>query len=155
MREKKILFSACLALMLSGYNGNNAVAQTNSVKYEQVIKSKPLTKVLKDLEVRFNTKIVFSYDDLASYKVNAKVKANTVNEALNQVLVGLPVSYTISKGIISVKISTSPNSGKVSISGKVFDAQGEPIPAATVALQGKKGVGTVTDNNGNFGSVEI
>ena len=150
MREKKILFSACLALMLSGYNGNNAVAQTNSVKYEQVIKSKPLTKVLKELEVRFNTKIVFSYDDLASYKVNAKVKANTVNEALNQVLVGLPISYTISNGIISVKISTSPNSGKVRISGKVFDAQGEPIPAATVALQGKKGVGTVTDNNGNF-----
>ena len=136
--------------MLSGYNGNNAVAQTNSVKYEQVIKSKPLTKVLKELEVRFNTKIVFSYDDLASYKVNAKVKANTVNEALNQVLVGLPISYTISNGIISVKISTSPNSGKVRISGKVFDAQGEPIPAATVALQGKKGVGTVTDNNGNF-----
>ena len=57
MREKKILFSACLALMLSGYNGNNAVAQTNGVKYEQVIKSKPLTKVLKELEERFKSMI--------------------------------------------------------------------------------------------------
>lgn len=59
MRKKRLLFSTCLALMLSGYNGTYAIAQTNGVKYEQVINSKPLTTVLKQLEERFNTKIVF------------------------------------------------------------------------------------------------
>ena len=50
MRKKRILLSTCLALMLSSYKGTYAFAQTNGVKYEQVINSKPLTTVLKQLE---------------------------------------------------------------------------------------------------------
>ena len=151
MRKKRLLFSTCLALMLSGYNGTYAIAQTNGVKYEQVINSKPLTTVLKQLEERFNTKIVFSYEDLASYKVNAKIKANNLTDALNQVLAGLPVSYVRNNGTISIKVSSSNHStNKVLISGKVLDSNGLPIPAATVTIQGKKGVGTITDSEGNF-----
>lgn len=151
MRKKRLLFSTCLALMLSSYNGTYAIAQTNGVKYEQVINSKPLTTVLKQLEERFNTKIVFSYEDLASYKVNAKIKANNFTDALNQVLAGLPVSYVRNNGTISIKVSSSNHStNKVLISGKVLDSNGEPIPAATVTIQGKKGVGTITDSEGNF-----
>ena len=151
MRKKRILLSTCLALMLSSYNGTYAIAQTNGVKYEQVINSKPLTTVLKQLEERFNTKIVFSYEDLASYKVNAKVKANNLTDALNQVLAGLPVSYVRNNGTISIKVSSSNHStNKVLISGKILDSNGEPIPAATVTIQGKKGVGTITDSEGNF-----
>ena len=151
MRKKRLLFSTCLALMLSGYNGTYAIAQTNGVKYEQVINSKPLTTVLKQLEERFNTKIVFSYEDLASYKVNAKIKANNLTDALNQVLAGLPVSYVRNNGTISIKVSSSNHStNKVLISGKVLDSNGEPIPAATITIQGKKGVGTITDSEGNF-----
>ena len=154
MRKKRILFSTCLALMVSGYTGSYAVAQTNGVKYEQMISSKPLTSVLKELEERFSTKIIFSYEDLDAYKVNANVKANSIESALKQVLAGLPVTYTQNNGVISVKV-ISPNStvgqaAKVTISGRVLDDKGDPIPAATVTLQGKKGIGTVTDFNGNF-----
>lgn len=154
MRKKRILFSTCLALIVSGYTGSYAVAQTNGVKYEQMISSKPLTSVLKELEERFSTKIIFSYEDLDAYKVNANVKANSIESALKQVLAGLPVTYTQNNGVISVKV-ISPNStvgqaAKVTISGRVLDDKGEPIPAATVTLQGKKGIGTVTDFNGNF-----
>lgn len=159
MRKKRLLFSTCLALMLSGYNGTYAIAQTNGVKYEQVINSKPLTTVLKQLEERFNTKIVFSYEDLASYKVNAKVKANNLTDALNQVLAGLPVSFTQHNGFISVKKNTSSkgsvpmtkiNTSTVKVRGKVVDSKGESIPAATIQVAGKKGVGIVTDENGYF-----
>ena len=159
MRKKRILLSTCLALMLSSYNGTYAIAQTNGVKYEQVINSKPLTTVLKQLEERFNTKIVFSYEDLASYKVNAKVKANNLTDALNQVLAGLPVSFTQHNGFISVKKSTHSkgsvpmtkiNINTVKIRGKVVDNKGESIPAATIQVAGKKGVGIVTDENGYF-----
>ena len=154
MRKKRILFSTCLTLMVSGYTGSYAVAQTNGVKYEQMISSKPLTSVLKELEERFSTKIIFSYEDLDAYKVNANVKANSIESALKQVLAGLPVTYTQNNGVISVKV-ISPNStvgqaAKVTISGRVLDDKGDPIPAATVTLQGKKGIGTVTDFNGNF-----
>lgn len=151
MRKKRLLFSTCLTLMLSGYTGNYAVAQTSNTKYVQVINSKPLTTVLKQLEEKFNTKIVFSYEDLSSYKVNATVKAKNLSDALSQVLGGLPVSYTINKGTVSIKaLSSAHSSQKVLVSGRVLDDNGEPVPAATITLQGKKGVGTVTDSNGNF-----
>lgn len=151
MRKKRILFSTCLALALSGYCGNIAVAQTSNVKYEQVINSKPLTSVLKDLEERFGTKIVFSYEDLEAYKVNAHVKANSAKDALNQILAGIPVSYTINNGTISVKVAAKAQTvKKVTVSGKVLDSKGYPIPAATIMLQGKKGIGTITDDDGNF-----
>lgn len=118
MRKKRILFSTCLALMVSGYTGSYAVAQTNGVKYEQMISSKPLTSVLKELEERFSTKIIFSYEDLDAYKVNANVKANSIESALKQVLAGLPVTYTQNNGVISVKvISTVGQAAKVTISG--------------------------------------
>lgn len=151
MRKKRILFSTCLALALSGYCGNIAVAQTSNVKYEQVINSKPLTSVLKDLEERFGTKIVFSYEDLEAYKVNTHVKANSAKDALNQILAGIPVSYTINNGTISVKVAAKAQTiKKVTVSGKVLDSKGYPIPAATIMLQGKKGIGTITDDDGNF-----
>ena len=151
MRKKRILFSTCLALALSGYCGNIAVAQTSNVKYEQVINSKPLTSVLKDLEERFGTKIVFSYEDLEAYKVNVHVKANSAKDALNQILAGIPVSYTINNGTISVKVAAKAQTvKKVTVSGKVLDSKGYPIPAATIMLQGKKGIGTITDDDGNF-----
>jgi len=105
MRKKRLLFSTCLALLMSGYTGEYAVAQTNGAKYEQVISSRPLTSVLKELEERFNTKIIFSYEDLEAYKVNAKVKATSVVDALKQVLAGLPVTYSQSNGVISVKVA--------------------------------------------------
>ncbi len=83
MRKKRILFSTCLALALSGYCGNIAMAQTSNVRDEQVINSKPLTSVLKDLEERFGTKIVSLLSRIWRLtKVNAHVKAKLGKECV-------------------------------------------------------------------------
>ena len=88
---------------------------------------------------------------MEAYKVNAHVKANSAKDALNQILAGIPVSYTINNGTISVKVATKAQTiKKVTVSGKVLDSKGYPIPAATIMLQGKKGIGTITDDDGNF-----
>lgn len=156
MGEKKLLFLSCFALMMPNLGGNYIIAQKHQTRYEQVINSKPLTSVLKQLEEKFGTKIIFSYEDLEKYKVNANVKATNVTDALVQVLKGLPVSYTKHNGFISVKEKTAPKSvpatkiNKVTIRGKVVDSKGETIPAATIQVAGRKGVGIVTDENGYF-----
>lgn len=156
MGEKKLLFLSCFALMMPNLGGNYIIAQKHQARYEQVINSKPLTSVLKQLEEKFGTKIIFSYEDLEKYKVNANVKATNVTDALVQVLKGLPVSYTKHNGFISVKETTAPKSvpatkiNKVTIRGKVVDSKGETIPAATIQVAGRKGVGIVTDENGYF-----
>ncbi len=158
MREKRILFLSCFALMMPNlFGGNFIIAQKHQTKYEQVINSKPLTAVLKQLEKKFGTKIVFSYESLDRYKVNAKVNADNVTDALMQVLNGLPVTFVEHDGFISVKeTSTKPKSvpmtkiEKVKVRGKVVDGKGESIPSATIQVAGKKGVGIITDENGYF-----
>lgn len=158
MREKKLLFLTCFALMTPNISeGNYIVAQNHQTKYEQVINSKPLTSILKKIEEKFGTKIIFSYEDLDKYRVNASVKATNVTEALKQVLKGLPVIYTQHNGFISVKLKneTSQNvstngQATVSIIGKVIDSKGETIPSATIQVAGNPDLGVVTDANGRF-----
>lgn len=54
MREKKLLFLTCFALMTPNISeGNYIVAQNHQTKYEQVINSKPLTSILKKIEEKF------------------------------------------------------------------------------------------------------
>lgn len=158
MREKKLLFWTCFALMTPNISeGNYIVAQNHQTKYEQVINSKPLTSILKKIEEKFGTKIIFSYEDLDKYRVNASVKATNVTDALKQVLKGLPVIYTQHNGFISVKLKneTSQNvstngQATVSIIGKVIDSKGETIPSATIQVAGNPDLGVVTDANGRF-----
>lgn len=158
MREKKLLFLTCFALMTPNISeGNYIVAQNHQTKYEQVINSKPLTSILKKIEEKFGTKIIFSYEDLDKYRVNASVKATNVTDALKQVLKGLPVIYTQHNGFISVKLKneTSQNvstngQATVSIIGKVIDSKGETIPSATIQVAGNPDLGVVTDANGRF-----
>ena len=158
MREKKLLFLTCFALMTPNISeGNYIVAQNHQTKYEQVINSKPLTSILKKIEEKFGTKIIFSYEDLDKYRVNASVKATNVTDALKQVLKGLPVIYTQHNGFISVKLKneTSQNvstngQATVSIIGKVIDSKGETIPSATIQVAGNPDLGVVTDVNGRF-----
>ena len=89
----------------------------------------------KKIEERFGTKIIFSYEDLEKYRVNANVKASNVTDALKQVLKGLPVVYTQHNGFVSVKLKDEVSQNvstdaltTVSIVGKVIDSKGETIP---------------------------
>lgn len=53
MGEKKLLFLSCFALMMPNLGSNYIIAQKHQTRYEQVINSKPLTSVLKQLEEKF------------------------------------------------------------------------------------------------------
>ena len=138
-------------------SGGYIDAQNHQAKYEQVINSKPLTSVLKKIEERFGTKIIFSYEDLEKYRVNANVKASNVTDALKQVLKGLPVVYTQHNGFVSVKLKDEVSQNvstdaltTVSIVGKVIDSKGETIPSATIQVAGSPDFGVATDANGHF-----
>lgn len=119
--------------------------------------TKPLTSILKKIEERFGTKIIFSYEDLEKYRVNANVKASNVTDALKQVLKGLPVVYTQHNGFVSVKLKDEVSQNvstdaltTVSIVGKVIDSKGETIPSATIQVAGSPDFGVATDANGHF-----
>ena len=158
MSKKKLLILSFLIMLLPAMASSGMYAQGSKAKYEKVISGQSLTSVLKQLEEKFSTKIVFSYEDLGTYKVNARVNANNIDEALKQVLKNLPVTYSSNGNIITVKatkpskVATTTNGGtnKVNVSGRVIDENGDAIPGATIKLADDGSVGTITDVNGRF-----
>ena len=104
MEKKKLLLLIPCFIMLPALAGlSSAEAQQNGGKYERVVSNQPLTAVLKQLEEKFSQSIVFNYDELKSYKVNAKINATTAEEAIKQALTGLPVTYTVKGKTITIK----------------------------------------------------
>lgn len=154
--KKLLLLIPCFVLLPAFAGSSSSVAQQNVGKYELNISNQPLTAVLKQLEERFSQSIVFNYDELGTYKVNAKVSATTAEEALRQVLSGLPVTYTVKGKTITVKstVKTRRNPNKVRVEGKVVDEDGEPVPGATVKIPQNRSLTTVTDIDGKF-SLEL
>ena len=158
MSKKKLLILSFLIMLLPAMASSGMYAQGSKAKYEKVISGQSLTSVLKQLEEKFSTKIVFSYEDLGTYKVNARVNANNIDEALKQVLKNLPVTYSSNGNIITVKatkpskVATTTNGGtnKVNVCGRVIDENGDAIPGATIKLADDGSVGTITDVNGRF-----
>lgn len=154
MRKKFIAFPF-LVFALALPPTASAQQSSDGERLEQSVSDSPLTEVLKQIEERFNIKISFSYDDLAGYRVSARISAKNIDEALAQALKGLPVSYTVSNGFYSVKAGkdivgtvTVDKSENVSVSGTVVDTTGEPIIGAVIKIGSS--TQAVTGNDGQF-----
>lgn len=149
MREKKALLLP-LFLLLPATTSINVVAQTNmpKVRLERIVKDKPLTDILKEIEERFGTKVVFSYEDLHDIKVNASINAANVSTAINQAIAGLPVTCNVTGNYITVRLKPIPAS-KIIFAGRVVDNNGEPVTGAVVRLV-NSAEGAITDVNGHF-----
>ncbi len=103
------------------------------------------------------TNLGFIYDKEVISKLNGiSVDASdeTVEDVLGRVLDQVALSYEISNNVIIIKPKeTNPSAfiqqEKKTITGKVTDTKGEPIPGANVILVGYN-TGTITDTNGEF-----
>lgn len=157
MRKRTLLMVSFLVMMSPCLASTEANVARHDAGYEKVLKEQPLTTVLRQLEKAFKTQIVFSYDDLAHYKVNGSVKAGNVEEALRQVLKGLPLNFAKRNGSYIIKqaaqarptpASTSKNG--VTVSGVIVDEKGETVPGASIKFKSTGKVAAISDANGHF-----
>lgn len=144
--RKKFLFLGVLfAISVS------AMAQNIALRLKNVTVKKAMT----ELKQKSGYSFVYEGSDInVGKKVN--VNANTVSQAVEQILAGLHVSYRINGKsiIVSKKVTTQIRqngsaSRKEKISGTITDTQGEPIIGANVNEKGTKN-SAVTDVNGRF-----
>ncbi|MGN0280747.1 MAG: SusC/RagA family TonB-linked outer membrane protein, partial [Prevotella sp.] len=157
MRKKTLLIVSFFVMTIPCLASNEISVPDKEAKYEKVLKEQPLTTVLRQLEKAFQTQIVFSYDDLAHYKVNCSIKAQNVEEALRQLLKGLPLNYVKRSGSYVIKTSsqnkptqTSATRNVVTVSGTVVDEKGDAIPGATIKFKSTGNVASISDANGHF-----
>lgn len=113
--------------------------------------NEPLASALKKLEQVSGYRILFTYDDIQTYKTTASIKNETIVSAMNKVMDGKPLTYSLKGNQYIVVVSASVKSVN-SLKGKVVDTGNHPVESATVMIkQGEKVVtGSITDAEGNY-----
>lgn len=152
MKKQLMLLLLCLGCITGTY------AQDKRVTIHR--NNAEITQVMSDIEKQ--TDYLFIYDQAVNVKIRRTVKADNqkVSTVLDNLFAGTNISYELKgKHILLTKETASSKKSdhatlpttpkKQKITGRVVDANGEPVIGATVMERGTNN-GTVTDVDGNF-----
>jgi len=148
MRMKKHLW-LLLFLFLSSLCINAQV--TSDKRITAKFKNEQLTTVFKRLGKLSGYKILYVSDDVKSMTYTGTITNKTIREALDVVLEGKNLEYTIDNEFITIAAKHQTKQAKtVNVSGIVHDSElQEPISGATVKVIGTSIV-ALTDLEGRF-----
>ncbi len=158
----KLIFimKLCVVMILCGVLEVTAAAvygQNASIK----VKNASVKEVFRLLKKQVGVDILYVSDDLKNAK---NVTINAVNAPLTSILdaclEGQPLYYTVDKSTIlirkkpEVKPALKPEANAASmvlpISGKISDAEGNPLVGASILIKNSQGLGTTSDAKGSF-----
>ncbi|HBL74918.1 MAG TPA: SusC/RagA family TonB-linked outer membrane protein [Prolixibacteraceae bacterium] len=127
----------------------NNYAQTQ--KLELKLTKATITEVLERIEDK--TDFFFFYNNKGlplENVVSLDLKDKTINEVLDVLFKDTNVSYTINnRQIILIGNEAGSVQQSKTVTGKVTDSSGQPLPGVSVVLKGTT-TGTITDGNGNY-----
>lgn len=139
-----------LFLFLSSLCLNAQVASDKRITVK--FKNEQLTTVFKQLGKLSGYKILYVSDDVKLMTYTGTIKNKNIREALDIVLSGKNLEYTIDKEFITIanrRASTTRQSGAHNVLGRVIDSQGEPLIGATIRTNDSS-ISGVSDKNGSF-----
>lgn len=123
-------------------------AQSLSLKMQNVSVKNAMT----ELQTKSGYSFVYIAGDVNTEQ-NVSVDADSLKEAIEQILQGQQVTYEIQgKNIVIRKVERQQQATqqKRQISGTVKDVYGESVIGANVTVKGQPSVGTITDIDGQF-----
>lgn len=156
---KMKLLSLLILLSVVSVTANNSYSQ--QTKFNLKLENATVRQVFQQIEDE--SEFIFLYSEKSvdvNRKVSIKADNETIDSILDQVFKGTNNSYQIHDrqiAIISKDSSKNPDNLKnleelfqqKSVSGKVTDTSGAPIPGVTVLIKGTTH-GTTTDSDGNY-----
>ena len=147
-RIMRIAILFLLIGILQSY-ANNVYSQKTklSLNYENT----RLVDVLNDIED--NSEFFFLYNEKLvdpERKVSISVKDKKIDEILNVLFFNTDVKYSIvDRKIVLAPEFLDSEQGKITVSGKVTDTGGQPLPGVSVVVKGTT-QGTVTNADGEY-----
>lgn len=146
-KKRLNLRTALISLCMFAFVGTSAQTGTVTVKLRNASVKELFSAIEKQTSYRF------SYRD-AEIKGKGNVTISATNRELKQLLEGelskLGLKYAVSGNkIIVTPAAAVPSAQPKKVTGKVVDANGEPVIGATIKEQGTAN-GTITDFDGNF-----
>ncbi len=130
----------------------SANAFTLSKRYTITMRDVAIKEVLNRIEMESD--VSFFYQDEASVrktKVTVNFENSSLTEILDQLFAGTSLTYQILDKYVAIidKAKMANQQDNLTVNGKVVDANGEPIPGASIVVKGTT-TGTITDMDGNF-----
>lgn len=123
-----------------------------STKIDMSMKNATFKDVIEFIEEETEFYFMMKYEDeILSKKVDVDYKNASINEILDDILKDSNYSYKIIDKFIAVNRTGNGESSATqkSITGKITDEQGEPLPGVTVLIKGTIN-GTVTNGEGAY-----
>jgi len=144
-KTKKIMRLLTLLLVL-GLTNIHASMLSQTLELNLKLQNASLKDVLENIEDRTSLKFLYREDliDL-SKKVNIDVEKTSVENLMNSLFKGTSINYNIINNNLIVLTPYQKNT----ITGKVVDVNGNPLPGVNIIEKGTSN-GTVTDADGNF-----
>lgn len=146
-RSAVVLFTGLLVCVL---NINLFAQQKLTFSFKNV----PLKTALTEIEKQSGYKFVFSASVVDVNKtVSGEFKNIALEDVLRGLLDGVSISYTVqNKQIIlaTPKSGQQLRNGKVKVTGKVTDENGQPFPFLNVFDTANPKIGVVTDEEGKY-----
>lgn len=128
---------------------------SQSKKLNLNMKNATVKEVLSAIEDQSEFKFMYSGKVIdVNREVAIKEENSKIEDALTSLFAGTDVEYTIKDRIIVLSSSAlnneqSSSQQQKSISGKVTDSSGSPLPGVSVVVKGTTN-GTITDGNGSY-----
>jgi TonB-linked SusC/RagA family outer membrane protein len=131
----------------------SASLYSQSTKLNLDLRNTRVSDVLEAIENQSEFRFAYSaeYIDM-NRKVNVDVKGKNIEQTLSVLFEGTNVKYSINdRHILLFQEGMNPagTNQQKSVSGKVTDTSGLPMPGVSVAVKGTT-TGTITDSNGNY-----
>ncbi len=133
----------------------NASVYSQSTKLSINVKKGTFVDVLKQIESQSEYYFYYNNDEVKALKdVTISVNKKNIQEVLEELLNGTNLEYKIIDRYIALKKKNEGGAEAVvqqqkSISGKVVDSAGSPLPGVTVVVKGTTN-GTITDFDGVY-----
>jgi len=121
------------------------------------IQNKPLRQTLKEIEKVSDFRFFYNESlPILNNSSSLNVENANIDDVMQQLLANKNVRYEKNNNIIALvevennAAQTLASQQKVTIKGRVVDAEGVPIIGANIVEMGPVSNGTITDNDGNF-----
>ncbi|NQU53735.1 MAG: carboxypeptidase-like regulatory domain-containing protein [Bacteroidetes bacterium] len=153
----RVMKITCLLLMIALVQVS-ASTYSQSTKLTLNLKNVALSEVFEEIEKTSEFRFFYDSQEIdPSTEVSVKTKDSNIEKILNDVFNKSDVTYEIIDRYIVLKKSRDANTQEKvfakqqqkSISGKVADENGDPLPGVTVLVKGTT-TGAVTNVDGNF-----
>ncbi|MGQ8335006.1 TonB-dependent receptor [Sunxiuqinia sp. A32] len=142
-----------LLIFLATFMHLSASVYSQQTKLDLTLQNATIREALRSIEDQSGYYFLYTNEDVEiNRKVNIDLKKMSIEDVLDNLFKGTDVVYKIADRQVVLLKENQTNANvnqQTSVSGKVTDVSGAPLPGVTVIIKGTT-QGTITDFEGNY-----